>query len=209
MSTAPMAPTAWPFSTVDEMLQKAERELARLRDAEAAADRTSAIDHAINACVAVWHVADWAHDHNLSTRHTAWEPFCKDLTERLPSLRACRDIADFYKHSRIKRQRVLEGEGVSIAYAVDLLPGAFALRGSDLTLAVNDEPRPFTPLVTIGDDDAPPAQMVTVDVEAETTRGGATVSVKMRMRSNTKRAISEVVQEALDDWRRIIDRREL
>ncbi len=209
MST-PIAPTAWPFSTVDEMLQKAERELARLREAEVANNRTNAIDHAINACVAVWHVADWVHDHNLSTRHASWESFCKDLCERFPSLRACRDIADFYKHSRIKRQRVLEGEGVSIAYAVDLLPGAFALCGGDLTLVVNDEPRLLTPPDNIGDDEAPQAQMVTVEIERETNeQGGGTVSVKMRVRSGIKRAISEVVQEAIGDWRRAIDRREL
>ena len=124
----PTAPTAWPFSTVDEMIAKAERELDRLRHAEKDHNRLDAIDHAINACVAACHVADWAHDRGLSVNHPEWEPFCVHLVARSRALRACRDIADFYKHSRIKRPRVIEGDGVSVGYALAATPGALGVR---------------------------------------------------------------------------------
>lgn len=197
-------PTAWPFATPMDMLAKAYRDVGRLIEAERAANRDDAIDGAINACVAAWHVADIVFAQGLTSK-TDRGTFNAHLRKVSPEIHICRDIAEFYKHLELTRSAAsIDSDGVSVGFGSNLGLASYSERGGDIV----DTKVPFAPLSDTPATPSVPAPEVT-DMDAEEVEVSAStpsrwVSVKIRLCDGSKRSAVEVVEKAIHDWERLL-----
>jgi hypothetical protein len=113
-------PLARLFSSPRQLLEKAERDLARIEDATWKSDLTAARDAMMDACIAVYHVNDW-----IRVLHPEQEKAAEQCWRESEAIPMCRDICNAAKHFEL---RLDHGSGLA-AQAADHSIGAPVFAG--------------------------------------------------------------------------------
>lgn len=103
-----MSAYAFGLRTPRDLLDKLDREIRRLAEAEKASSPNHRLqaDHAFNCAITAWHIADWMHAGGLVTKKVNSErlsEYRRELTRDCAELASCRDIANGSKHFKLDK----------------------------------------------------------------------------------------------------------